>query len=330
VHVLVTGGTGFIGNHVVRLCLAQGDRVRVMVLPGEDLAPLAGLDVELVEGDLARPETLAAAVDGVEGLYHLAAIYAIWLPDPSLIYRVNVEGTRALMQAAMAAGVGRIVYTSSVAALGLRPDGRPGDETVGFNCWATANDYVLSKYMAEQEVRALIARGLPAVIVNPAFPIGPGDRGPTPTGDILLSVLRGRVQGWVDGIMSVVDVRDVARGHVLAMAHGRIGEGYILANAEGNIDIRGFAKAVQRIAGVRKVPDRRIPRPVALAIGRMHEAAADLTGRRPLATYRAILHLMNKLHYDPTKAVRELGLPQTPFEVTLEEAIAWFRQNGYA
>lgn len=328
--VLVTGGTGFIGNHVVRLCLEQGDRVRVMVLPGEDRASLSGLDVEIVEGDLADPASLERVLDGIEGLYHLAAIYALWLPDRTKMYRVNVEGTRALMRRAMAAGVQRVVFTSSIAALGLRADGRPADESTAFNCWSSANDYVLSKYMSEQEVRAMIGEGLPAVIVNPAFPFGPGDRAPTPTGEILLNVLHGKLKGWLDGGLSVVDVRDVARGHLLAMARGKIGEGYILANAEGNLDFRAFIAMAQRIAGVRKVPDRPIPPKLALGMARLMEAAADLTGKKPLTTHRTIVHALQKLHYDPSKAVRELGLPQTPTEVTMEQAIAWFRSHGYA
>lgn len=327
--VLVTGATGFIGNHVVRYCLEQGDQVRAMVMPGENVSALEGLDVEYVEADLAQPETLARVVDGVEGIYHLAAIYALWLPDPTLMYRVNVEGTRALMQAAMAAGVKRVVFTSSIAALGVEPSRKPATETTGFNMWRYSNDYIWSKYISEQEVRGLIARGLPAVIVNPAFPFGPGDRAPTPTGAILLNILKGRLRGTIEGGFNLVDVRDVARGHLLAMAKGRVGEGYILANRNGNMTFNDFARLVSRIAGIQPPPARRISPKLMGVVAKALEGVAEVTKKPPLTTYKTIMYASQYLYYDPTKAIEELGLPQTPAEVSVEEAIVWFRRHGY-
>ena len=233
--VLITGATGFIGNHVTRLCLEQGDEVRVMVMPGEDRAPLDGLDVEFVEGNLLDPASLDQCVAGVEGLYHLAAIYAVWTKDPTLQYRVNVDGARAILLAAQAAGVKKIVFTSSIAAIGVPKEGELADETTAFNGWNYANDYVLSKYISEQMVRGLIADGLPATIVCPGFPFGPGDRMPTPTGKLIVSILQGKMKHYFDGGLCAVDVRDVAKGHVLAMAKGRIGQNYLLANKDGNM-----------------------------------------------------------------------------------------------
>jgi dihydroflavonol-4-reductase len=326
--VLVTGGTGFIGHHVVRLLVERGENVRVLVRPDEDRSPLADLDVEFRTGNLLDPDSLTAAVDGVDRLFHLAAIYALWLPEPEQMYRVNVEGTRALMRAAMTAGVERVVHTSSIAALGVRPGTEAADETTGFNQWRFANDYVWSKYISEQEVRGLAAAGLPVVIVNPAFPYGPGDRGPTPPGETLLNILRGRLRGYIEGGFNLVDVRDVARGHLLAMDHGRLEQGYLLANDRGNLSFREFVRIAQRIAG-RTVPDRLIRNRWLAWAGKGMEMVADATGRPPMTTYKTMMYARQYLYYDPRKAVAELGLPQTPVDISIEHAVAWFRDHGY-
>jgi len=327
--VLVTGATGFIGNHVTRLCLEQGDQVRVMVLPGEDRSPLDGFDVEFVEGNLLDPPSLERAVAGVEGLYHLAAVFAVWTKDPTLHYRVNVEGANAMMRASMAAGVKKVVFTSSIAALGVREDGKPADETTMFNQWRYGTEYVLSKFISEQVVRGLIAQGLPAVIVNPGFPFGPGDRAPTPTGGLLISILKGQLKQYFDGGISAVDVRDVAAGHVLAMAKGRIGEGYLLTNPAGNLTIKDFAHLAARVTGVGKVATQYVGPKMMATVGRVMDAWASISGKPPATTYKNSMYAMQNVWADPSKAIKELGLPQTPIETAIEDAATWFREHGY-
>lgn len=327
--VLITGATGFIGNHVTRLCLEQGDEVRVMVMPGEDRSPLDGLDVEFVEGNLLDPASLPKCVAGVEGLYHLAAIYAVWTKDPTLQYRVNVDGARAILLAAQAAGVEKIVFTSSIAAVGVPREGELADETTAFNGWNYANDYVLSKYISEQMVRGLIAEGLPATIVCPGFPFGPGDRMPTPTGKLIIAILKGKMKHYFDGGLSAVDVRDVAKGHVLAMAKGRIGQNYLLSNKAGNMSQADFARMVGKVAGVDNVATQEIPAWALGASGRVMEAWANISGKTPMTTYKTSMYAMQKIYVDPAKAITELGLPQTPIETAVKDSAQWFRDNGY-
>lgn len=327
--VLITGATGFIGNHVARLCVEQGDAVRVMVMPGEDRSPLAGLDVEFVEGNLLDPSSLPRCVEGIEGLYHLAAIYAVWTKDPTLQYRVNVDGARAILRAAMQAGVGKVVFTSSVAALGAPAPGLLADENTDFNGWHYANDYVLSKYISEQMVRGLVGDGLPATIVRPGFPFGPGDRMPTPTGKLIISILEGKMKYYFEGGLSAVDVRDVARGHLLAMAKGRIGDSYILTNKDGNMEQAELARLVGRVAGVADVATQEVPRWMMGLSARAMEAWANLTGRPPMTTYKTSMYAMQKLYFNPGKAIAELGMPQTPIETAIKDAAAWFREHGY-
>ncbi len=238
--VLITGATGFIGNHVTRLCLEKGDQVRVMVMPGEDRSPLDGMDVEFVEGNLLDVDSLKAAVQGVEQLYHLAAMFAIWTKDPDLHYKINVDGTRGIMEAALAAGIEKIVYTSSVAAIGIVGNGQPSNENTAFNAWPWASEYILSKFISHQLVKGMVSDGLPVTMVMPGLPFGPGDRAPTPTGTMIIRTLEGKMKNFWDGGVCPVDVRDVAAGHVLAMEKGRIGESYILANKEGNMTNKEF------------------------------------------------------------------------------------------
>jgi dihydroflavonol-4-reductase len=327
--VLVTGATGFIGNHVTRLCLERGDEVRVMVMPGEDLSPLKDFDVEVVEGNLLDPPSLEKAVKGVEGLYHLAAIYAVWTKDPTLQYRVNVEGSNAIMRAAMAADVSRVVYTSSIASIGINNNGQLADETTPFNQWKYGNEYVLSKFMSEHLVRGLIGQGLPAVIVNPGFPLGPGDRMPTPTGKMMLSILKGQMKQYFEGGMCAVDVRDVAAGHLLAMQKGRVGEGYLLSNKQGNLEFKDLARMVGKIAGVNNVATKPVPPWIMGVAGRVMETIAGITGNTPQTTYKTSMYSMQKIWIDPSKAINELGLPQTPIETAIADASSWFRENGY-
>ena len=327
--VLVTGATGFIGNHVTRLCLERGDQVRVMVMPGEDRSPLAGMDVEFVEGNLLDPSSLEKVVQGVEGLYHLAAIYQVWTKDPTLQYRVNIDGAETLLRAAMAAGVEKVVFTSSIAAIGVKGGGQLADETTQFNQWKYGNDYVLSKYISEQMVRGLIAEGLPAVIVNPGFPFGPGDRMPTPTGKMIITILKGQMKQYPGGGLCAVDVRDVAAGHVLAMEKGRIGQSYLLANKEGNMRFQEMAQLVGRLAGIDNVAVQEVPGWVIGIAGRVMETWANITGNTPQTTYKTSMYALQDIYVDPSKAIQELGLPQTPIETAAKDAIAWFGENHY-
>lgn len=327
--VLVTGATGFIGNHVAKMCLEQGDKVRVMVMPGEDRSPLDGMKVEFVEGDLLKPETLAAAVKGVEGIYHLAAIYAVWTKDPTLQYRVNVDGTRALFEQALKAKVKKIVFTSSIAALGIHA-GQLANEDTAFNQWKFANDYVMSKFISEQVVRGMIAKGLPATIVNPGYPFGPGDRMPTPTGKFIIAILKGEMKQYFDGGICAVDVSDVARGHILAMVKGEVGESYVLANKDGNYTFGDFAKMVGRVAGVDNVAKQKIPPAILGFAGRVMETIAGVNGKTPQTTYKTSMYSTQNIWVDPQKAIKKLGLPQTPIETSIADSVAWFRNNGYA
>jgi dihydroflavonol-4-reductase len=327
--VAITGATGFIGNHVTRMCLEQGDEVRVMVMPGEDRSPLDGLDVEVVEGDLLDPASLPACVEGVEGLYHLAAVYAVWTKDPTLHYRVNVEGANDILRAAMAAGVKKVVFTSSVAAIGVPKPGELANEETLFNGWRYGNDYVLSKFMSHHMVKGMVADGLPATIVCPGFPFGPGDRMPTPTGKLIISILKGEMKYYFEGGMCAVDVRDVARAHLLAMEKGKIGEAYLLTNKEGNMTQKDLAQLVGKVAGVPDVASKELPPWVMKTTGRMMEFWADLTGHPPMTTYKTSMYAMQKLYVDPSKAIHELGMPQTPIETAVKDAADWFRENGY-
>jgi dihydroflavonol-4-reductase len=328
--VLITGATGFIGNHVTRLCLEKGDDVRVMVMAGEDRAPLAGMDVEFVEGNLLDADSLAQAVKGVEQLYHLAALFAIWTKDPDLHYKVNVDGARAMMQAAMAAGVEKIVFTSSIAAIGIVGNGGWATEDTAFNSWPWASDYILSKFISHQLVKGLVSEGLPVTMVMPGLPFGPGDRAPTPTGTMILRTLKGQMKNYWDGGVCAVDVRDVAAGHVLAMDKGRIGQSYILANKDGNMTNKKFLGMVGEIAGVPNVAKNEVSGQTMLRVAKMAELWSKMTGRPPITTYKNTLYILQHGYVDPTRAVQELGLPQTPIETAVADSVQWFRENSYA
>jgi len=327
--VLITGATGFIGNHVTRLCLERGDEVRVMVMPGEDRSPLDGMDVEFVEGNLLDPASLGPAVRGVEQLYHLAALFAVWTKEPDLHFKINVEGARAMMQAALAADVEKVVYTSSIAAIGVAGKGALANEETPFRSWAFASDYILSKYISHLLVKGMLHDGLPVTMVLPGLPFGPGDRAPTPTGTMIINTLQGKMKNYWDGGVCPVDVRDVAAGHVLAMEKGRIGESYILGNTQANMSNREFLQLIGRIAGVDGVATAEISEKTMLRVARAAEMFSKITGRAPITTYKNSLFIMQHCYIDASKAVTELGLPQTPIETAVEDAITWFRANGY-
>lgn len=327
--VLITGATGFIGNHVTRLCLEQGDEVRVMVMVGEDRSPLAGMDVEYVEGNLLDADSLARAVQGVDKLYHLAALFAVWTKDPDLHYKINVEGTRHIMNAAQAAGIEKIVYTSSIAAIGTDGKGTPSTEDTPFTSWHFASEYIMSKYISHLEVKSRVKGGLPVTMVMPALPFGPGDRMPTPTGTMIIGALQGKMKNYWDGGVCPVDVRDVALGHVLAMEKGRVGESYILGNSQNNMPNKEFLQLVGKIAGVDNVANKEISKAMMLRVAKGAEFFSKITGKAPVTTVKNSSYAMEHFYVDASKAITELGLPQTPLETAIADSVEWFRENGY-
>ena len=327
--VLITGATGFIGNHVTRLCLEKGDEVRVMVMPGEDRSPLDGFDVEFVEGNLLDPASLRKTVEGVDQLYHLAALFKVWTRDPDLHYKINIEGAEAMMLAAKDAGVEKIVFTSSIAAVGLPKKGQLATEENPFDIWPMASPYILSKYISHHLVKGMVVHGLPATIVMPCFPFGPGDRMPTPTGSLIIATLQGKMKNWWNGGIAAVDVRDVAAGHVLAMEKGGLGESYILGNKEGNFSQQDFLQMVGRIAGTPGVATKQISDKMMLRVARLMDFYSSLTGKEPMTTLQNTNYALNEPFVDPTKAIEELGMPQTPIETAVAESVQWFRENSY-
>jgi dihydroflavonol-4-reductase len=323
---LVTGGTGFVGAHVVRALLAEGRAVRCLARPGSRRDNLADLPVEIVEGDLLDESSLARAMRGVATLYHVAADYRLWCRDPQELYRANAGGTENVLAAAAQARVSRVVYTSSVAALGLTPDGSPATETTPVAREAIVGDYKKSKYDAQRVAEAWAAKGLPVVIVNPSTPVGELDIKPTPTGQMVVDFLNRRMPAYVDTGLNLIDVRDVARGHLLAAARGRIGERYILGNR--NLTLKEILDALARITGLPS-PSLRLPHWIPLAVGAASSAVARVTGRPPRVSLDSVRMSTHKMFFDAGKAVRELGLPQTPVEEPLSRAVDWFRANGY-
>jgi len=326
-HVVVTGASGFIGSSVVRQLMAQGRDVLAVIEPGADLKNLEGLNVERVTADVTDGARMERACSGAEALYHLAAIYRIWLPDPEVIYRVNLEGTTTVLLAAQKARVRRIVYTSSIAAVGLHGDGTPSDENVKFNLHHIANPYILTKYLSERIAMQFARSGLPVVVVNPAFPFGERDRAPTPTGRVLLDIVRGKLPGLMPGGFNAVDVENVAKGHLRAEEKGRSGERYILG--DHNISFEDFARLVAKLGGV-TISERRIPTPLILGLSWMAEQIADRwTHKSPPTTYRTMQYAVRKAYFDVTRARTELGLESTPLEQTIARAIEWYRDNGF-
>jgi dihydroflavonol-4-reductase len=325
---LVTGGTGFVGANVVRALLKRGAEVRALVRPRSDTRNLDSLEVELVAGDLRDRGSLEAALEGCDIVYHVAAMYTLWVRNPREIYDSNVTGTVNLLEAAGQAGVQKIVYTSSVATIGLPPDGTPGSEAVPLLPKNMVSDYKRSKYLAEQEVLKYAQRGLPVVIVNPSFPVGPWDVKPTPSGQMIVNFLRGKIPAYVHTGLNVVDVEDVAIGHVMAAERGRIGERYILGHA--NLTLPELFQLLAQVSGM-NAPRIRIPYGFAYLSACVSEfVARTITHKPPFVTLAGVKLSRKRMFFDPSKAVRELGLPQTPAIEALSKAVRWFRTHRYA
>jgi len=325
---VVTGGTGFVGAAVVRCLVSAGHRVRVLARSGNPRRLLAGLPVEVVDGDLADATSLQRCLQGCRLLFHVAAMYALWARDRRLFYEVNVEGTRRILHAAAEAGVGRVVYTSTVGVVGIPKDGRPGTEETPVGLADMVGDYKRSKFLAEEVAREFARQGLPVVIVNPSAPVGPGDIKPTPTGKMIVDFLRGKMWGYLDTGLNLVDVDDVAAGHVLAAERGKPGERYILGGR--NLSLREIFDILGPIAGMRP-PRIKVSADVIMPLARLSEWVADhLTGRPPLVAVDAVNMARKWMFFDAGKAVRNLGMPQSPVEDALAGAVRWFRTNGYA
>lgn len=325
--VLITGSSGFIGTAVTRAAVAHGDEVRVLIRPTSNPKNLEGLPVETIHGDLQDPQSLKKAIAGCQGLYHVAAHYALWDQNPSNFYKINVEGTKNLLCAAGEAGVKRIVYTSTIGAIGLPDNGEPGNESRFPTLAQLSGDYKRSKFLAEQEVLRMAQQGLPVVIVNPTAPVGERDIKPTPTGQIIVDFMRGRMLAYIETGMNLVDVEDVAIGHVQAMERGRIGERYILGNQ--NLTLKEIFQILSRLTGV-PTPRLRLPWRLVLPLAYVNQWVANLvTHRPPRIPLEGVRMAKYHMHYDCTKARQELALPQTPVETALKKAVQWFRQHGY-
>lgn len=318
---LVTGGTGFIGSSIVRELLRAGYCVRALVRKNSDTRNIDGLDIERVTGDITDFSSLKEAMTGCTHVFHAAALYSFWVRTPSLIEHVNVDGTRNVLQAALEEGVERVVYTSSVAALAVPEKGRPVDESTPVDPKRIIGAYKKSKYEAEQVALEYVKKGLPVVIVNPSFPVGPRDIKPTPTGQTILDFLNHRLPAYVDTGMNVVDVEDVARGHLLASEKGRIGERYILGGK--NMQMKEFLAILEKITGI-PAPHLQIPYAPLLALSYLNAAWCRITGTTPRMTPDTIRMSRHYMYYDPAKAIEELGMPQTPPEVALKKAVDWF------
>jgi len=323
---LVTGATGFVGSAVARALVQRGHDVRVLTRARSDRRNLAGLVAEEVEGDLLDAASLRRATQGCRYVFHVAADYRIWVPDPEAMLAANVGGTVELMRAAQAAGVERVVYCSSVAALGLHKDGTPADETSPVNEDAVVGIYKKSKYRAEQAVLAMVREaGLPAVIVNPAAPVGPRDLKPTPTGRMIADAAAGRLPAYVDTGLNLVHVDDVAEGHILALERGRIGERYILGNE--NLTLAQVLALVAEVAG-RRPPKVRLNRELLWPLAMACEAAARLTGITPLVTRDHLRMARKTMFFSNAKARAELGFAPRPAREAVADAVAWFRAAG--
>ena len=323
---LITGATGFVGAAVARRVLAEGRPVRVLARHGSDRSNIKGLDVAVVEGDLTDAASLAEAVRGCKSVFHVAADYRIWCPDPAAMMATNVEGSRALMRAAAEAGVQRAVYTSSVATIMPHADGTPADENTPSSVDNMIGSYKRSKYLAEQVVLAVAEEtGLEVVVVNPSTPVGPRDIRPTPTGRLIRDAAAGRVPAYVETGLNIVHVDDVADGHWLAHKRGNVGRRYILGGE--NMSLRKILSTVTRLAG-RRPPTLQLPNPLAMGIAHMSEAVARLTGREPMATMDGVRMARHKMYFSSRRASDELGYAPRPAHEALADAVAWFSKGG--
>ncbi|WGV28562.1 hopanoid-associated sugar epimerase [Halotia branconii] len=323
--VFVTGGTGFIGAHLVRLLLQQRYTVKALVRPSSNLDNLRSLDVEITQGDLNDPN-LWQQMAGCQYLFHVAAYYSLWQTDKELLYRHNVLGTRNVLVAAQKAGIERTVYTSSVAAIGVGSSGKVVDETHQSSLEKLVGDYKKSKYLAEQAAMQAAATGQEVVIVNPSSPIGSLDIKPTPTGDIILRFLRRQMPVYLNTGLNFIDVRDVAWGHLLALQRGKSGDRYILGHQ--NLTLKQLLDQLAQITNL-AAPQRTVPAWLPLNVAWIDEKILAPLGKSPSVPLDGVRMAKQLMYYDASKAVRELGLPQSPVQAALKDAVDWFVNQGY-
>ena len=323
---LVTGASGFIGGRIVHALGKLGEEVRVLARPRADLKGISGLKYQLVTGDILDRKCLEKAADGCRRIYHAAALYRLWLRKRELIYKINIEGTRNVIRAGLAANVERIVYTSSVATIGIPKEGI-GKEETPVALKDMVGDYKKSKFLAEQTVNDFVRQGAPVVIVNPTYPVGEGDIKPTPTGEVVVNFLKNKMPAYLDTGINVVDVDDVAQGHILAAERGEINRRYILGNT--NMTLKEFLQLLADITG-RSAPRIKLPIYPVLGLAYLDAALARLiAGRKPRIPPAGVRMARKKMFVDVTRAVKELDLPQTPPKVAVEKAVRWFQSNGY-
>ncbi|MGI4815288.1 MAG: hopanoid-associated sugar epimerase [Janthinobacterium lividum] len=325
--VLVTGASGFVGSAVARVAVAAGAQVRVMVRSTSPRGNLEGLPVEIVEGDMLDAASMERALHGIDVFFHVAADYRLWAPRPAEIMHANLEGTRIVMEAALRQQVRRIVYTSSVATLNLHDAQGPVDETSPANASQTIGAYKQSKVAAERLVERMVAEAaLPAVIVNPSTPIGPRDIRPTPTGRVIVQAAQGKMPAFVDTGLNLVHVDDVAQGHLLAYAHGRIGERYILGGDD--VSLGDMLGTIATLSG-RRPPTLQLPRWPLYPIAAVAEGLARFTGREPFATLDGLRMSRYRMFFSSAKAQRELGYSARPYQDAVRDALSWFRDAQY-
>jgi dihydroflavonol-4-reductase len=327
-NVFVTGATGFVGSHVARALAEQGADLRLLVRASSDLRNLEGLNAERVIGDLREPESLDRAISGCETVFHVAADYRLWVRDPEQMYRANVDGTKAILNAAKKNGVRRVVYTSSVATMGFTSNGHPADENSPVSLENMIGPYKRSKFMAEQVALEAGRSGMDVVVVNPTTPVGERDIKPTPTGRIVVDFLKKKFPAYVDTGLNLVDVRECARGHVMALEKGRSGERYILGGE--NLTLKQILDKLAAITGLPS-PKVKVPYVMALASGVVDEVVTGrILGREPRATIDAVRMGRKKMFVTSVKAERDLGWKPGPVDDALRRAVEWFRSNGYA
>lgn len=323
--ILVTGATGFVGNHVARALVKKGEAVRILVRKTSNLKWLADLKLETALGDLRDRASLDAAVKGCSMLFHVAADYRFDVSDPNDVYQSNVEGTRQLLEAAGNAGVKRIVYTSTVGCIGFIKGGL-GNEQTPVALEMMVGTYKRTKFQAEQVALELSRKGLPVVIVNPTAPIGEFDGKPTPTGEMIVRFLRRKMPAVIDTGLNLIDVRDCAQGHVLAAERGKIGERYILGCK--NMTLMEIGQALGKISGL-PAPGFKLPYAVAYMAGWFDTKFSLMRGKTPSISLEGVKMAKKKMWVECSKAIQELSLPQTPPEEALARAVAWYRENGY-
>ncbi len=321
----VTGATGFIGHHVASSLLRRGWQVKALCRKASVRPPdLQGVEWEI--GDLRNCDELLRGMTGAQAVFHVAADYRLWARNPREIYESNVNGTINVLEAALSAGVERVVYTSSVGALGLNADASPANETTPVTLDDMVGHYKRSKFLAEAEASKFLQKGLPIVFVHPSTPVGPGDHRPTPTGKIIIDFLNRLMPAYLDTGLNIVDVRDVAEGHCLAFEHGKVGEKYILGNR--NMTLAEIFLVLEKISGI-PAPRIRLPYKPILWLAKVFYLISFITRREPLIPYEGVRMAAKHMFFDASKAVRELGMPQTPVEKALSDAVSWFRENGY-